>query len=438
MSFPLVTLLAATLAAPVPVDKVAENKKLEAAWEDLVTYDPVVRTRAVFALCDHPRAVPFLAEKLPPVDVSADQLKAWVKDLNVSDEKVWKAAFEKLQYFDPRTGLTLAEQTELAITDCGRRRLASLWWADWIGDQPDCVSSVLSLDGPDAFTLTQHFRDPRTGRLSQSDHSGTVRTVAGLAPTRWRQAAIAAHVLHRIDTKASRAALDRLAAGHKDTLPTRTAVGLLKATAAPASSDAGFNKGWDGLLSGEPIPATEWALSLRDRPDDVKRMAGVLPAIQATPDDVKGWLKALDDTDPKVWKPAFEKLLYFRPLLAVPTDTQCKLVTTDHGRAALFHLTRFAPGVPEKIDLKEGSSLAVRDGRMVLEYVSGRRFEIESTAVESLDKMTSIHWQRARLAVVALERMKTDDAKAVLKQLAAGHPDILPTKEAKAALERLK
>jgi TolA-binding protein len=34
--------------------------------------------------------------------------------------------------------------------------------------------------------------------------------------------------------------------------------------------------------------------------------------------------------------------------------------------------------------------------------------------------------------------VKSDDAKAVLKQLADGHPDILPTKEAKAALERLK
>jgi hypothetical protein len=36
-----------------------------------------------------------------------------------------------------------------------------------------------------------------------------------------------------------------------------------------------------------------------------------------------------------------------------------------------------------------------------------------------------------------LERVGTPDAKAALKQLADGHPDILPTKEAKAALERL-
>jgi hypothetical protein len=34
--------------------------------------------------------------------------------------------------------------------------------------------------------------------------------------------------------------------------------------------------------------------------------------------------------------------------------------------------------------------------------------------------------------------MKTAEAKEVLKQLADGHPDILPTKDAKAALERLK
>jgi TolA-binding protein len=48
------------------------------------------------------------------------------------------------------------------------------------------------------------------------------------------------------------------------------------------------------------------------------------------------------------------------------------------------------------------------------------------------------HWQRARIAILALELVGTADAKAVLKQLADGHPDILPTKEAKAALARLK
>ncbi len=444
LALPITLLLAATLApaAPVPVDKVAERHQLEALWKDLETYDPVVRTKAVFALLDHPRAGAFLASKVPPLDASADQLKAWLKDLNSDDDKVWKPAYEELRYHDPRTELTLAEQIELASTDAGRVRLVGIWQGELPDLSPDITRTELRLtpgEGSGRKVTFMRFCRPR-GRngLVGDGYEVWAGPVAEIEPTRWRQAAIAAHVLRRIDTKASRAVLERLAAGHKDALPTRTAVGLLKATAAPASSDAEFKKGWDGLLSGEPIPATVWALSLRERPDDVKRMAAVLPAIQAAPDDVKGWLKALDDTDPKVWKPAFEKLLYFRPLLAVPTDTQCKLVTTDHGRAALFHLTRFAAGVPDKLEVTEGTTLFMVYGRMELRYPSGGRGEYDSTAVEPLDQMTTTHWQRARLAVVVLERVKTADAKAVLKQLADGHPDILPTKEAKAALDRLK
>ncbi len=440
MPLPLVALLAASLApaAPVPVDKAAERQQLERLWKDLETYDPVVRTRAVFALLDHPRAVEFLADKMPPLDASADQLRAWLSDLNGDDEKVWKPAFDKLRYHDPRTGLPLKGQIEQVTSLDGRRRLLDLW----------NFSPGLFPAGTYQIDITT----PRIGRgvtvvcLFKTNRGGEgvtsigwqVARVDALEPTEWRQAAIAAHVLRRLDTKASRAVLDRLAGGHKDALPTRTAVGLLKATAAPVSSDAEFKKGWDGLLSGEPIQATGWALSLRDRPDDVKRLAEVLPAIEAAPDDVKGWLKALNDDDPKVWKPAFERLLYFRPLLAVPIQTQCELMTTDHGRAALFHLTRFAPGVPGKVDVREGSSLGVRDGRVELSSFAGGRVEVESTAVQTLGELTPIHWQRARLAVVVLERVKTDEAKAVLKQLADGHPDILPTKEAKAALERMK
>lgn len=438
------TLLLATLAsaAPVPVDKAAEKQQLEALWKDLETYDPVVRTRAVFALLDHPRAVEFLASKMQPLNASANQLKAWLKDLNSDEEKLWKPAFEELRYNDPRTGLTLPEQIELATTDAGRVRLVGLWRGELATLGSDVDRTQLFLTPGEAsgqkVTFLQVYR-PRVPNGARVDSSEVwAGPVADIAPTRWRQVAIAAPILRRIDTKASRTVLDRLATGHKDALPTRTAVGLLKATAAPASSDAEFRKGWDGLLSGEPIPATQWALSLGDRPDNVKRMAGVLPAIKAAPDDVKGWLKALDDKDPKVWKPAFEKMLYFRPLLAVPIDAQCKMVATDHGRSALFHLTRWAPNVPDKIDVREGSTLNIVDGRVELHYPDGRRGEIESVPVAPLEQMTPTLWQRARLAVVVLERVGTLDAVTALKQLADGHPDILPTKEAKAALERLK
>ncbi len=48
--------------------------------------------------------------------------------------------------------------------------------------------------------------------------------------------------------------------------------------------------------------------------------------------------------------------------------------------------------------------------------------------VEPLAEIDPPQWHRARAAIAALQHIPTGDAKVVLKQLADGHPDILPTK----------
>lgn len=119
-----------TTAAPVPTDAKAERKKLEGWWADLKSWDAVACTRAVLALVDHPQAVPFLKEKLPPVTATKEQVTRWLKDLNGDDEKARDRAFEELRYFDPRIALTVAEQVELSTSQHGRRKLHDLWF-DW-------------------------------------------------------------------------------------------------------------------------------------------------------------------------------------------------------------------------------------------------------------------------------------------------------------------
>lgn len=428
-------------AAPVPADSKVDRQKLEALWGDLESTDLVVRTKAMFALIDHPKAVAFLSEKLPPVKESAEQLRSLLTDLNSDDEQVWKAAFEKLRYHDPRTELTAAEQVGLMNTDNGRRLLASVWWGWLLELRPDTVRTSLTPQVGSRWYMFHEYQN--RGASGVGVNPAPVGEIA--SPT-WQRAAVAAAILRRIGTDTSRAVLEKLATGHQDALPTRTAVELLKAKPSAGMTEKRFATAWAELLQVDPYSKQQVAIAreliaLAGAPESAAMLKTKLPAIKADKEQVSKWLKALDSEDEKTWKPAFEQLLYFRPLLALSWKEQCDAVTTDHGRSALFHLWGATTGVPDRLDIYPDAELTPREGGLTLRYTHGQvGGGLMTTWVTpgELATLAPTHWQRARLAILALERMKTAEAKAVLTQLADGHPDILPTKEAKAALKRLE
>jgi hypothetical protein len=438
MRFALPVVLVASAvatAAPVPVNKPAERKQLQAHWEQLDNHDPLVQAKAVFALLDHPRAVEFLADKLPPVSGDADQLKAWMKDLNSGSETVWRAAFEKLQYHDPRTGMSADEQMELMTTDNGRRLFTSLWYGYEVHIEPGTTRTYLTR-GFAGNTPYIQFTAERQSRGSHS-YQLNVSPVKDLCPSEWRRAAVAAHVLHARDTKAARTALARLADGAAEALPTRTAAELLNAKAAVDAK--AVDAAWADL-GGYDSVAVGRAVFTLTRAEAAAHLRAKLPAIKATKEQVSGWLKALNDSDPAVWKPAFEKLTYFPPPLALSAKEQCDLITTDHGRSALWGLREGNEAtVPDKISVLGGCSLTCAGDLLTFSSTTpggGRcTWVVGETPLAELDLKA---WQRARVAILALERAGTKEAKAALKQLADGHPDIRPTKDAKAALQRLK
>jgi len=292
------------------------------------------------------------------------------------------------------------------------------------------------------------LKDPKEPRakitfyLSGKNPTGTwttVRPPESFFSSAWFRAELAAYVLRRIDTKESRAVLERLASGHKDAKPTRAAAKLLKAKDTKPEK-VSFDDIWASLFSA----GFDMLFELVHTPDAAKLLKAKLPAIKASQEQMTEWLKALDDEDPKVWKPAFEKLLYFRPRIALDWQEQVNAVTTARGRTALFELWKtHTTKAPAGLDADPGDTLGIveRGDRRQLKLKSPDpmgRGESVTIELKPMGEMFSFHWQRVRLAIIALERMKSDEAKAVLKQLADGHPDILPTKEAKAALERMK
>jgi hypothetical protein len=174
---------------------------------------------------------------------------------------------------------------------------------------------------------------------------------------------------------------------------------------------------------------------------EAKNVPGVLkaklPAIKASKEQVTKWVQSLDgDGDDR--RSALAELCYFRPSLVLTLGEQLELTTSHRGRAWLFQLWWQDVGMPPpQMEFSQGVAFTATDDRLTAAWPRQKVPPIVAPVPE-LAKQTCVQWQRARLAVRALERDKSDEAKAVLKQLADGHPHILPTKEAKAALERLR
>jgi hypothetical protein len=430
VTFAFVLATAAAQAAPVPADLKADRARLESLWDDLAAPRWVDRSIAVYQLLDHPKGVEFLCGKVKPVSATADDLKRWLKAINSDDEKVWKPAFAELQYHDPRPVLTTAEQVELVDTDAGKTRLMTLWVPGQIMNPEQANRVTLKVNGAKVWCEWHVGENGLSTEFEVPKFPGQDRSV-------WQRVALAAYTLHRADTKESRAALARLATGLKDARPTKAAAELLKAKVS-AVADRFNGQHWDALLGGDPADTIAAVVALREAKNTPTFLKAKLPAIAATKDQIVKWVQAFDTDDRGA---AFTELCYYRPTLALTLAEQCDLLSTDHGRGTLFQFWSEDEGRPPAWwSFGSKFQLIPTDQGLTLNWIrNGERPPPPLEApVPELKQQTCAQWQRARLAILALERGKSDDAKAVLKQLADGHPEILPTREAKAALERLK
>ncbi|MEO2090611.1 MAG: hypothetical protein ABGY75_14090 [Gemmataceae bacterium] len=430
---------AAVTAAPVKVDPKAERAKLEALWKDLQSFDTVVRAGAVLGLVEHPRAVSFLKEKLTPVAATKEETTARLKDLNSDDEKVRERAYDELRYFDPRLALTVAEQVEAATTEFARRRLLRLWQPR-LWPSPDAdripVNATLSLRMVKEGEVEVKYRQKSAVGVETTTWNEQVQPVARYPSHSWITAALAALALDRIGTPAATALLERLATGHPDAFPTKFSVALLQPGPSEPFSAKRFDRIWRQFWDGEPIATARGLFALIENPETAALLKPKMLPIRADKKQITMWLKALNSDDEKVWKPAYHSLMYHQPLLAVSVEDQIEAVTNDAGRSRLMAV--YSPDSPNgTVRVRQDFNLTI-DGERLLGVVHRGGSEArEYVTIQPLAEYTPAPWRQVRLAVLALERAKSPEAVAVLKQLADGHPAIRPTRDAKAALERL-
>jgi hypothetical protein len=118
-------LAAAPPAAPSGAPE-ATAEQWQTWWEDLEKGEPDA-SRALLNFAMRPeQAVAFLKEHLVPLSISEDDVKKLIADLNSDDEGVWKPAFEKLEYLDPRLAIGLETLMDTVLEPLARTRLTEI------------------------------------------------------------------------------------------------------------------------------------------------------------------------------------------------------------------------------------------------------------------------------------------------------------------------
>ena len=209
------------VAASASVDK-AEKKELEALWADLYKDEPDASTAVLEMFKQPDKAVPFLKAKLRPLKLDAARCKQLLKYLGNKEENVWRAAWDELDYQDPRLAidlLTLMKDVSETPTRTRMVELCSQMEADSLAGKDVQIRPV----GNEGFNFTDgkgswwaEHRIDRIGKFSR--HS----------KLSWVRATRAVVILEQIGSAEAEKVLEQMADGHPDAFPTKAAKESLK------------------------------------------------------------------------------------------------------------------------------------------------------------------------------------------------------------------
>lgn len=206
---------------------------------------------------------------------------------------------------------------------------------------------------------------------------------------------------------------------------------------------------WEELKGWNARSTTSAALALARHPKAVEFLKQKLVPLKADKDEVKRWLADLSSDRPEVWKPVYEKMTVIDPLLAFGVRELFDLVPDDVGRSRLLGIWWNVK--PDDVEHHSGLSIssvqrpdpatAAKQRRVDLVYTKKLPGGLPQTTHMAVwddpAKVSSVHWIATERAVAILEQIGTPAAVDVLRSLATGHDEVLPTIEAKAALKRL-
>lgn len=213
--------LMASLAIAAPIPAKAKKKELEELWADLYKDEPDA-SRAVLKLFKQPDyTVPFLKEKLQPLKLDADRYRQLLRDLGSEDEKTWKAAWDELDYLDPRLAIDLPTLMNEVTDNPARTRLVELCSqrpADSLLGK-DVKIRPVGDDGFNFFVGGSWWAEHRIDRINK---------YPWIRKNSWIRASRGVAILEQIGSADAVKVLRQLAEGHPDASPPKAAKESLK------------------------------------------------------------------------------------------------------------------------------------------------------------------------------------------------------------------
>lgn len=227
--------LASLSAAPVPVDPKAETRVLEGYWADLEKEEPVA-SRALLGFAARPKeAVAFLKDRLKPLKLSAEGARKLLFDLGSDKEIVWKAAFEELEYFDPRLAIPLTElMNEVMETPARQRMVTVLSGRNYEYLEKHLNTRTVELKKHGNAEVYYNFSSDGGSWWAENKVERLNTGPFPVPKKKWTRAMRAVSLLEFIDTPEATALIETLAEGHPDAVPTREAKDALERIAKKA------------------------------------------------------------------------------------------------------------------------------------------------------------------------------------------------------------
>jgi hypothetical protein len=224
----------ASVALPaLGVDSTApalSQKEMEACWSDLEKEESLA-TRALLKLSTSPvSTVTFLKERLKPLSTDPLRIQALLIDLGSKKEETWKAAYEELDYFDPRLEFDLEALMKLVETIPARPRLVAILSTNKLDYLDGKEVTLRSHEGKDGIFYNfvvdngSFWAEHRVSQINMQPWGATKK--------KWTRAVRAIILLEHINTKEAAAILKDMTTGNPDAQPTKVAKESLKKMAA--------------------------------------------------------------------------------------------------------------------------------------------------------------------------------------------------------------
>jgi hypothetical protein len=204
------------VAADSPAAPEATPEQWQTWWEDIEKGEPHA-SRAVLNFAMRPeQAVAYIKERVIPLTITEEEVKKLIGDLNSDDQNVWKPAFDKFRYLDPRLAIDLSTLMDTTLESLARTRLVEVL-CDYDADY------LLGRDVKLRPTGEGHnFYDGRASWWAEAKIECIGDGMVQPKKT-WRRAVRAVVLLEHIATPDALALLKDLAGGHPDAQPTKVA-----------------------------------------------------------------------------------------------------------------------------------------------------------------------------------------------------------------------